>query len=289
VTDTRSGGGAPTVLRVVLGKRLQALREKAGLSFEEAAWVLDVTHSTVRRMEKAEVALKIPYVEKLLRVYGVTDQAEVDGFLALAREAKLPGWWHRYRDVLPEWFSAFVSLEGEAAVIRAYEPHYVPGLLQTEDYARAVLRAGRPGAPEEEIERGVALRMERQALLGREDAPLVWIVMDETVLRRPIGCTALRGAQISKLIEACALPNVQLHIMPFANGPHPAMYGPFHIFRFKVRELRDVVYSESLVGAAYIDDRDDVSVFQEALDRMCAQAAPVQSTETILGGIHRET
>jgi transcriptional regulator with XRE-family HTH domain len=289
VTDTRLGGGAPTVLRVVLGKRLQTLRENAGLSFTQAARVLDVTHATVRRMEKAEVALKIPYVEKLLLTYGVTDQAEVDGFLALAREANQPGWWHRYRDVLPDWFSAFVSLEGEASVIRAYEPHYVPGLLQTEDYARAVLRAGRPGVPEEEVERGVALRMERQALLDRRDAPLVWVVMDETVLRRPIGGSEVRRVQIAKLTEACALPNVRLQIMPFANGPHPAMYGPFHVFRFRARELRDVAYTESLVGAAYIDDRDDVSVFQEALDRMCAQAAPAHNTEAILGGIHRET
>ncbi|MGI5253744.1 helix-turn-helix domain-containing protein [Actinacidiphila glaucinigra] len=288
MTDARSAG-APTVLRVVLGKRLQDLREKAGLSFEEAGRALDVTHATIRRMEKAEVGLKIPYVEKLLRTYGVTGPAELEEFLALAREANQPGWWHRYRDVLPDWFSAFVSLEGEAGVIRAYEPHYVPGLLQTEDYAREVLRAGNPGAGDAEVERGVALRMERQALLTREDAPLVWIVMDETVLRRPIGRPAVMRAQIARLIDSCALPSVRLQIMPFTAGPHPAMYGPFHIFRFQTHDLPDVVYSESLVGAVYFDDRDDVSTFLEALDRMCAQAAPTQSTERILGGIHKET
>jgi transcriptional regulator with XRE-family HTH domain len=274
---------------VVLGKRLQDLREKAGLSFEQAGQALDVTHATIRRMEKAEVGLKIPYVEKLLETYGVTDPAEVETFVTLAREANQPGWWHGYRDVLPDWFSAFVSLEGEASVIRAYEPHYVPGLLQTEDYARAVLRAGRPNAPDEEIERGVALRLERQTLLCRESAPLIWIVIDETVLRRPIGGTAVMRAQIVRLIDACALPNVRLQILPFDTGPHPAMYGPFHIFRLQAPELPDVACSESLVGAVYMDDPDDVSVFLEALDRMCAQAAPVQSTEAILGGIHRET
>lgn len=288
MADARLGSGAPTVLRVVLGRRLQALREQAGLSFQQAARALDVAHATVRRIEKAEVGLKIPYVEKLLLTYGVADPDEIKAFLALAREANQPGWWHRYRDVLPDWFSEFVSLEGEASVIRAYEPHYVPGLLQTEDYARAVLRAGRPGASEEEIERGVAMRMERQALLERDDAPQLWIVMDETVLRRPIGGTAVTRAQTAGLIESCALPNVRLQILPFADGPHPAMYGPFHILRFKARELRDVAYTESLVGAAYFDDPDDVSVFQEALDRMCAQAAPAQNTEAILGGIHRE-
>ncbi|MDX3073808.1 helix-turn-helix domain-containing protein [Streptomyces sp. NPDC088354] len=280
-------GGAPTVLRVILGKRLHHLREKAGLSYEQAARALDVTHATVRRMEKAEVGLRIPYVEKLLGLYGVP-QAEADAFVDLAREGNQPGWWHRYRDVLPSWFSAFVSLEAEAGTIRAYEPHYVPGLLQTEEYARAVLRAGSPHASAAETERAVALRLERQALLCRPDAPLLWVVMDETVLRRPIGGADVMCAQLERLVAACELPYVRLQIMPFSAGPHPAMYGPFHIFRFQVQELPDVVFTESLVGAAYLDDRDDVSVFLEALDRMCAQASPAHSTAAILDGIRKE-
>ncbi|MDX3098387.1 helix-turn-helix transcriptional regulator [Streptomyces sp. ME01-24h] len=279
--------GAPTVLRVILGKRLHDLREKAGYSYEQAARALDVTHATVRRMEKAEVGLRIPYVEKLLALYGV-DAAEAATFVDLARQGNRPGWWHRYRDVLPSWFSAFVSLEGEAAIIRAYEPHYVPGLLQTEDYARAVLRAGRPGARPEELERLVALRRERQTLIDRPDAPLLWVVMDETVLRRPIGSPQVMRAQLDRLAQACELPQVRLQIMPFDAGPHPAMYGPFHIFRFQIRELPDVVFTESLVGAAYLDDVDDVSAFLEALDRMCAQAAPAHSTAAILDGIRKE-
>ena len=279
---------APTVLRVVLGKRLADLREKAGVSYEQAGRALDVTHATVRRMEKAEVGLKLPYVEKLLTTYGVTDPDELESFLTLVREANRPGWWHRYRDVLPDWFSAFVSLEGEAEVIRAYEPHYVPGLLQTEDYARAVLRAGLPNASQEVIERGVALRLERQALLTRQKPPLLWVVIDETVLRRPIGGPEITRAQIDRLIEACAMPHVRLQVMPFAAGPHPAMYGPFHIFRFGVRELPDMVCAESLVGAVYFDERDDVTTFLEALDRMCAQAAPSNSTEAILGRVREE-
>ncbi len=279
---------APTVLRVVLGKRLADLREKAALSYEQAAEALDVTHATIRRMEKAEVGLKLPYVEKLLTTYGVRDPAEVEGFLTLAREANRPGWWHRYRDVLPEWFSAFVSLEGEAHVIRAYEPHYVPGLLQTEAYTRAVLRAGLPNAAVEVIDRGVALRGERQALLGRDDAPLLWVVMDEAVLRRHIGGPDVMRAQVDRLIEACSMPNVRLQVIPFAAGPHPAMYGPFHIFRFQIQELPDMVCAESLVGAVYFDERDDVSTFLEALDRMCAQAVPAQSTRAFLGGVRKE-
>ncbi|MFI0259125.1 helix-turn-helix domain-containing protein [Streptomyces sp. NPDC017056] len=287
MADARSGG-APTVLRVVLGKRLQDLREKAGLSYEQAAGALDVTHATVRRMEKAEVGLKIPYVEKLLATYGVTGQDEIDGFLKLAREANRPGWWHHFRDVLPDWFSAYVSLESEANLIRGYQPHYVPGLLQTEEYARAVLRAGKPHAAREEIDRAVALRLERQSLLTRENAPMLWIVMDETVFRRPIGGPRVMRDQIARLAEATALPNVRLQIIPFAAGPHPSMYGPFHIFRFPIPELPDIAYTENLVGAVYFDQRDDVSQLLEALDRMCAQAAPAQTTEALLGGFRKE-
>ncbi|HZP53005.1 helix-turn-helix transcriptional regulator [Actinocrinis sp.] len=272
---------------MVLGKRLEDLRKQAGLGYEEAAAALDVTHSTIRRMEKAEVSLKILYVDRLLRMYGVTEPSEIEAFLALVREANQPGWWHRYRDVLPDWFSAHVSLEVEAALIRAYEPHYVHGLLQTPDYARTVLRAGLPHAPDPEINRLVDLRVERQSLLDRENAPRFWGVMDETVFRRAADRKVLR-AQVDRLIEACSLPNVTLQVMPFAAGPHPAMYGPFCIFRFRFQELPDIVYGESLTGAVYIDDRDDVSVYLEALDRMCAQAAPAPSTEAYLSGIRKE-
>ncbi|WP_443054201.1 helix-turn-helix domain-containing protein [Streptomyces sp. IBSBF 2435] len=282
-------GGAPTVLRMVLGKRLQDLREQAGISLEQAGRALDVTHATVRRMEKAEVGLKIPYVEKLLITYGITTPEEISGFLALAREANRPGWWHSFRDVLPDWFSAFVSLEGEAAVIRAYEPHYVPGLLQSTGYARATLRAGLPNAEPAEIDRLLTLRIERQALVRRSEAPpLLWVVMDETVLRRPIGGRRVMREQMEQLMEATELPNVRLQIMPFASGPHPAMYGPFHIFRFQLQEIPDIAYAESLVGGTYFDERDDVSAFLEALDRMCAQAAPAQSTKAILDGMRKE-
>ncbi|AKG41529.1 helix-turn-helix domain-containing protein [Streptomyces xiamenensis] len=273
---------------MVLGRRLQDLREEAGYTFEEAAAALDVTHATIRRMEKAQVGLKVPYVEKLLRIYGVTTTEEIDGFLNLAREANRPGWWHHYRDVLPEWFSAFVSLEAEADQIRAYEPHYVPGLLQTEAYAATVLRSGMPHAPASEIDRLVALRLARQDLLQRKQPPLLWVVIDETVLRRPFGGPNVMRAQISRLIEAVSAPHVRLQIMPFSAGPHPAMYGPFHLFRFPIPELPDVACAESLIGAAYFDQREDVSLFREALDRMCAQAAQVHRTEVILSRIRKE-
>ncbi|MBC7274483.1 MAG: helix-turn-helix domain-containing protein, partial [Streptomyces sp.] len=176
---------APTVGQVVLGRRLQELRETANLSREEAARVLRVAPATVRRMETAEVALKIPYVQVLLTTYGVPEE-EVSAFVALAEEANQPGWWQRFHDVLPDWFSVFVSLEGAARMIRSYEPHFVPGLLQTEGYARAVLEAGTIGqSGPETIERHVKLRLTRQELWKRPNPPHLWVILDETVLRRP--------------------------------------------------------------------------------------------------------
>ncbi|MEU6357508.1 helix-turn-helix transcriptional regulator [Streptomyces sp. NPDC047072] len=279
---------APTVGQVVLGRRLLDLRERAGLKREEAARILRVAPATVRRMEMAEVTLKIPYLQLLLKAYGVSDQ-EAEDFVHLAEDANRPGWWQRFHDVLPGWFSMHVSLEGAAALIREYEPHFVPGLLQTEDYARGVLRSGAIGQTSpEDIERHVALRMERQGLLTRQDAPRLWVVMDETVLRRPVGGPEVMRAQIDKLLEATKLPNVTLQVAPFANGPHPGTYGPFVLFRFAVPELPDMVYSEFLTGAIYLDARIEVATHLEVMDRMAAQAATAHRTKEILRDLRKE-
>ncbi|MFJ7969604.1 helix-turn-helix domain-containing protein [Streptomyces sp. NPDC096324] len=272
---------------MVLGKRLRHLREQAGVSFEEAARAIEVTALTVRRIEKAEVGLRIPYVRELLRVYGVP-ASEVDDFLSLAREANQPGWWYTYRDVLPDWFSAYVSLESEASVIRLYEPHYVPGLLQTHDYATALLRVGFPNETRKDIARRVALRMRRQDLLAKPEAPALWAILDETVLRRPVGGPAVMRAQFDRLTEALDMPKVRIQIMRFGVGAHPGAFGPFHHFRFGFSELPDIVYTESLVGAVYVDRPDDVVGYLEVLDRMSVQAEPVTRTRAILGELRKE-
>ncbi|MEU3735648.1 MULTISPECIES: helix-turn-helix transcriptional regulator [unclassified Streptomyces] len=279
---------APTVGQVVLGRRLQDLRERAGLKREEAARILRVAPATVRRMEMAEVALKIPYLQLLLKSYGVADD-EADAFVTLAEEANKPGWWQRFHDILPGWFSMYVSLEGAASLIRSYEPHFVPGLLQTEEYARGVMRSGAIGQTNpDDIERYVALRMERQSLLTREDAPRVWMVMDETALRRPVGGSDVMREQIDKLLEAVELPHVTLQIAPFAAGPHPGTYGPFVLFRFAMAELPDMVYSEYLTGAVYLDARTEVATHLEVMDRMAAQAATAHRTKEILRDLRKE-
>ncbi|MEV0739686.1 helix-turn-helix transcriptional regulator [Streptomyces sp. NPDC050549] len=280
---------APTVGQVVLGRRLQELREAAGIKREEAAQVLRVAPATVRRMEMAEVALKVPYVQVLLSTYGVSDE-EADSFVALTEEANQPGWWQRFHDVLPEWFSLYVSLEGAAGLIRSYEPHFVPGLLQTEDYARAVMEAGTIGQTgPETIERHVSLRMARQGLLERDNPPHLWVIMDETVLRRPV---SMRGEvmreQLDKLLEFGERDRVTLQVAEFENGPHPGTYAPFSLFRFTEPELPDMVFTEYLTGALYLDSRTEVSAHLEVLDHMTAHAASAQRTKKILRD-YRET
>ncbi|WP_189815876.1 helix-turn-helix domain-containing protein [Streptomyces olivaceoviridis] len=280
---------APTVGQVVLGKRLQELREAAGLSREEAARVLRVASATVRRMEMAEVALKIPYVQVLVTTYGVPEE-EADAFVRLAEEANQPGWWQRFHDVLPDWFSLYVSLEGAARVIRSYEPHFVPGLLQTEEYARAVMEAGTVGQTSPEtVERHVSLRMERQRLLEREDPPHLWVIMDETVLRRPVSVRpeVLRD-QLDRLLEYAVRDRVTLQIAEFAAGPHPGTYAPFTLFRFAEPELPDMVFTEYLTGALYLDSRQEVATHLEVLDHMTARAASAQRTLKLLRE-HRES
>ncbi|MFE5887832.1 helix-turn-helix domain-containing protein [Streptomyces sp. Marseille-Q5077] len=274
---------APTVGQVVLGRRLQELREAAGLGRDEAARVLRVAAATVRRMETAEVALKIPYVQVLLETYGVPED-EAAAFVSLAEEANQPGWWQRFHDVLPDWFSLYVSLEGAARIVRSYEPHFVPGLLQTEEYARAVLEAGTIGQTgPETIERHVSLRMERQRLLERPDPPHMWVIMDETVLLRPV---SIRGEvmrdQLDKLLEFAERDRVTLQIAEFASGPHPGTYAPFTLFRFAEPELPDMVYTEYLTGALYLDSRKEVAAHLEVLDHMSTAAASAERTRKIL-------
>ncbi|GLW48542.1 transcriptional regulator [Streptomyces sp. NBRC 14336] len=267
----------------MLGKRLQELREAAGLKREEAAKVLRVASATVRRMEMAEVALKIPYVQVLLDTYGVPAE-EAAAFVSLAEEANQPGWWQRYHDVLPDWFSLYVSLEGAARMIRSYEPHFVPGLLQTEDYARAVLQAGTIGQMgPESIERHVALRMERQRLLDKPDRPHLWVIMDETVLRRPVSDhTSVMREQLDRLLEFSERDRVTLQIAEFARGPHPGTYAPFTLFRFAEPELPDMVFTEYLTGALYLDSRTEVAAHLEVLDHMSTGAASADRTRKLL-------
>jgi hypothetical protein len=180
---------------MILGRQLQELRVRAGLSFEAAAEAIFVSAWTIRRMENGEVGLKLNNVRGLLARYGVAGP-EIEAFLTLAREANRPGWWHSYSDVLPSWFRIYVGLEEAASLIRCYEPQVVPGLLQTREYARALTVAGFPDAGDEEIERRVSLRMARQSLLTRPDPPRLWAVIEEAALRRMVGGPTVMAGQL---------------------------------------------------------------------------------------------
>lgn len=269
MSDARSSAGtsAPTVLRMILGRRLQERRLGAGVSLDDAAKALRVTSLTIRRLEKAEVGLKPLYVEKLLQTYGAGQQ-EIDEFVDLAERANEPGWWHAYRDVVPSWFTAYVSLESGAKTLRTYEPQYVTGLLQTYGYARAVLRGGFPNDGDEDLERRVDLRLRRQSLLEKADAPTLWVVMEEAVLHRVAGGPEIMREQIDRLLEVSELDHVSVDIVPFSAGAHVGACAPFTYFRFEEPELPDVVYSEILSASVYLDQRSDVAAHLEAHNRM---------------------
>ncbi|GGS06503.1 transcriptional regulator [Streptomyces humidus] len=270
MSEGRSGTGsssAPTVLRMILGRRLQERRQNAGASLEDAARALRVKPLTIRRLEKAEVGLKPLYVEILLDTYGA-DRQEIEEFVALAERANEPGWWHPYRDVLPSWFSGYVSLETGACTLRTYEPHYVTGLLQTPRYARAVLGGGFPSDRDEDLQRRVDLRLRRQSLLERAGAPTLWTVLEEAVLHRMVGGPEVMREQIDRLLEVSELEHVSVDIVPFTAGAHVGACAPFTYFRFEEPELPDIVYTEILSGAVYLDQRSDVVAHLEAHNRM---------------------
>ena len=286
-TAAPQGGsaGGPTVLRMLLGAQLRRLRESRSITREAAGYEIRSSESKISRMELGRVGFKERDVADLLTLYGVGDDEERVSLLALAREANTPGWWHRYGDVLPNWFQSYVGLEAAATMIRTYEIQFVPGLLQTEDYARAVVMLGHGAAPSDEIEQRVRLRIARQQVLSRPDTPRLWAVLDEAALRRPMGGPKVMGGQIEALIEATKLPNITLQIVPFSAGGHAAAGGAFSILRFPDRDLPDVVYAEQLTSALYLDKREDVDDYTVAMDRLCIEAEPPAATAGILASI----
>ncbi|MEV4463513.1 helix-turn-helix transcriptional regulator [Micromonospora echinofusca] len=278
-------GSGPTVLRMLLGAQLRRLRESSGVTREGAGWEIRASESKISRMELGRVGFKERDVADLLTLYGVTASEEREALLKLARDANSPGWWHRYGDVLPSWFQSYLGLEAAAVLIRSYEVQFVPGLLQTREYARAVVLLGHGRAAPAEIERRVALRMQRQRLLHRERPPQLWAVVDEAALRRPIGGPRVMRDQVAALIEATKSPNIRLQVIPFAAGGHAAAGGAFTILRFGDQELPDVVYIEQLTSALYLDKRDDLDYYAVAMERLCVEAEPPERTPEILGGI----
>ena len=275
----RSAG--PTVQRLVLGGHLRRLREESFITTEQAAASIRGSHSKISRMEHGRVGFKERDIADLLTLYGVTGGEERAALLKLAREANTPGWWQGYSDILPHWVEPYFGLEAAASFIRNYELQFVPGLLQTEGYARALIRLGN-AATEDDVMRRAEARLSRQEILSRETPPRLWAVMDEGALRRSIGGKAVMREQIRHLIDMCDHPAVTLQILPFQIGAHPAMGGPFTILRFSEPDLRDVVYIEQLTSALYLDKPAEVDDYLEVMEQLCLQAEPAAKTPEIL-------
>ncbi|TDC18777.1 helix-turn-helix domain-containing protein [Actinomadura bangladeshensis] len=280
--------GGPTVLRILLGAQLRRLRESRGISTEQAGYEIRGSHSKISRMELGRVGFKERDVADLLTLYGVSAAGEREPLLRLAKEANNPGWWHRYGDILPSWFEVYLGLEEAASMLRAYELQFVPGLLQTEDYARAVVRLGYSDASDEEVERRVQIRTTRQERFTSPEAPTLWAVLDEAVVRRPLGGREVMRAQIRHLIEASELAHVTLQIVPFGAGGHAAAGGPFTILRFAEPGLSDVVYLEQLTSALYLDKPTDVDTYMRAMNNLCITAARPDDTARFLTRILKE-
>ena len=286
MTESRAqAGGGPTVQRMLVGAKLRRLRTDMGLSREEAAEAIRASEWKIHRLENGQVGFKERDLVDLLALYGVTDPDEINELLTMAREANTPGWWQHYGDVLPQWFRTYVDLESAAALIRTYEGQFVPGLLQTDDYMRAVIHGAHLDESSDEVGRRVRLRMARQTLLTREHPPRLWAVVDEAALRRPVGGREVMRGQLERLLDATKLPNVTLQILPFAAGAHSAMVGAFSILRFADRELPDVVYLEHLTNAIYLDKRDEVERYLDVMELLCVQSEPPAKTVELLDRI----
>lgn len=282
-------GDGPTAVRILVGAQLRRLREERGLTRAEAGDPIRASESKISRMELGRVGFKERDIQDLLSLYGVPDGPERAALLARVREANTSGWWHPYNDVTPDWFQRYLGLEATATLIRTYEVQFVPGLLQTEAYARAVVRLGHGSAREDEVARRVRLRLERQQVLTRPDPPRLWAVVDEAALRRPVGGPQVMRDQLEALIGIVTkVPNVRLQVVPLAAGGHAAAGGAFSILRFPQPELPDLVYIEQLTSALYLDKREDVDRYFEAVNRLFVEAASLNDTVQILDQIIRD-
>ena len=267
---------------MLLGSQLRKLREAKGISREEAGYLIRASESKISRMELGRVSFKQRDVTDLLEMYGVDDNDARAALVKLARDANSPGWWHKYSDVLPDWFSVYVGLEEAASLLRVYELQFIPGLLQTADYTRAIVERGQSAATADEIERRVALRAARQEMLAKPGAPRLWAVVDEAALRRPIGGPVVMRNQIERLIAATEEPNITVQVVPFDSGGHAAEGGAFTILRFPEAELPDVVYVEQLTSALYLDKREDVEKYGQVMDQLSVESEPPERTADIL-------
>jgi transcriptional regulator with XRE-family HTH domain len=278
---------SPTVRRRRLALELRRLREAARLTCEEVADHLECSASKISRVETGRVSVSPRDVRDMLDLYGVP-AAQRESLVQLARDSRQKGWWHAFSDTMPPQFATYVGLESAACQIRIYELSLIPELLQTEDYARAVIRSGVMNSPREDIERQVALRMARQPAITRDNPPRIWAVLDEAALRRQVGGAGVMQLQLEHLLARAALPNVAIQVIPFGGGAHPAIGRPFIILVFPERADTDVVYLEDLTSALYLEDVADVDRYNVFFNHLRATALSLDDSSLLITSILKE-
>lgn len=274
-------GDGPTVRRRRLASELRRLRENADLTIDEVGEKLECSASKVSRIETGHVGVTPRDARDMLKLYGLNGD-ELEALVQLAREARKKGWWHAYNEVFT---GAFVGLEADAASLRAYQALLVPGLLQTERYTRTVIKAIRPDAGEDGIERRVAARVKRQRLLTEPNPPEYWAVIDEAVLHRSVGGAEVMAEQLRRLQEIAELPHVTIQLLPFSAGAHAGMEGPFLILGFPEQADPDVVYVENTTSGVYLEQNEDVHRYQLMFDHLRAAALKPDDTIRAIGEV----
>jgi hypothetical protein len=271
-----------------VGAQLRRLREAAGVTRRAAGASIGVGESKLGRIEVGRVGLEENDVKQLLELYGIHDEYERDALLALAREANRPGWLQAYSGAMPAWFRPYVDLEEAAQVIRTYEVQFIPGLLQTEEYARAIMAQGSTEVSEAEIARRVELRLRRQRILTSPNPTRLWAVIDEAALWRPIGGSEVIRAQLRALLDSARQQHITVQVMPFRVGGHAGEAGAFMVLRFPEPELHDIAYVEQLTGAMYLERDDDMDHYGAAMERLCVQSASPEESMDLISKIIRE-
>jgi transcriptional regulator with XRE-family HTH domain len=276
-----TGEHSPTVRRRRLASELRALREAARLTCEEVAEHLECSASKISRVETGRVSVSPRDVRDMLDLYGVDPQRR-DSLVQLARESRQKGWWHAYSDTMQPRFATYVGLEDAATEIRTYEINLVPGLLQTEDYARTVIAAGNLTGTREDVERRVALRMARQPMLTGASPPQLWAVLDEAVLHRTVGGRGQMRLQLEHLVETASMPNVSVQVVPFGAGAYPGMGKPFVILAFPEREDPDVVYLEDVASALYLEEVEQIDTYNMLFNHLRATALSFEESTALM-------
>lgn len=261
---------------------LRQLRADAGLTTQEAADWLGIGDSAISKIEKGRTQIKTQTVRSLAQLYEI-EADKLDHLLKMVRESNQRGWLAAYRETVPQWFRQFAELESDAADIWNYEPEFVPGLLQTPDYVRALYRANRPDMNLEQVQRQVELRRERQERVSREYPPRLHLFINEAVIRRPVGSPEVWYAQVEWLVESSRTEHIVLRIVPFSAGPHPAMSGGFVMMQFPEDSLPAFVYEESQRGGLYQDDPGDIDRYTVTIGGLERISLDQEGTRELLG------